>query len=136
PTHATSCFSTDAPFAYVMPSKLTLVELMSGMSATIGCVVASWSCRYAQVFSESAKVTHALRQRVAFDSEKTAAQEAKLSFSQRSSHQRIVTRLPNHMCAISWRITSARRSRAASVTFERKRYSSLKVTHPMFSIAP
>ena len=40
------------------------------------------------------------------------------------------------MCAISWSTVSARRSRAASVTRERKRYTSLNVTHPAFSIAP
>ncbi len=29
------------------------------MSAMIGCVDGSWSCRYAQVFMELAKVVHA-----------------------------------------------------------------------------
>ena len=61
---------------------------------------------------------------------------AKLSFSQRSSHQRIVTRSPNHMWAISCRMAFARSSRTASVTLERKTIDSLKVTQPMFSIAP
>ena len=28
--------------------------------------------------------------------------EAKLSFSQRASHHAMVTRFPNHWCAISW----------------------------------
>ncbi len=58
------------------------------------------------------------------------------SFSHRSSHHRMVTRSPNHMWAISCRIVSARRSRAASVTFERNRYASLYVTRPAFSMAP
>ncbi len=40
------------------------------------------------------------------------------------------------MWAISCRIVLARRSYAASVTLDRKRYSSLKVTQPGFSIAP
>ena len=31
--------------------------------------------------------------------------EAKLSLSQRSSHHFIVTRSPNHWCAISWAMT-------------------------------
>ena len=40
----------------------------------------------------------------------TLAQVANDSLSHRSSHQRMVTRSPNHMCAISCRIVSARRS--------------------------
>ncbi len=44
---------------------------------------------------------------------------AKDSFSQMSSHQRRVTRSPNHMWAISWAITMARRCRSVSVTAER-----------------
>ncbi len=44
PTYATSCLSTDAPLAYVIPSKLTSTAAMSGMSAAIGCVDGSWSC--------------------------------------------------------------------------------------------
>ena len=50
----------------------------------------------------------------------SAAQVANDSFSHRSSHQRMVTRSPNHMCAISCRIVSARGLAAASVTRERK----------------
>ena len=41
------------------------------------------------------------------------------SFSHRSSHQAMVTRSPNHMCAISCAITVARVSRSLSVTAER-----------------
>ena len=40
----------------------------------------------------------------------TEAQVANDSLSHRSSHQRMVTRSPNHMCAISCRIVSQRRS--------------------------
>ena len=58
------------------------------------------------------------------------------SFSQRSSHQRIVTRSPNHMCAISCATTVARSRRRSSVTFDRNRKSSVNVTMPAFSIAP
>ena len=61
---------------------------------------------------------------------------AKLSFSQRSFHHFIVTRFPNHMCAISCRITSARRRRWFSVGGSRYTIDSLKVTAPTFSIAP
>src|SRR5436305_594663 len=41
-----------------MPSKLTSTAWMSGMSAEIGCVEGSWSCRYAQVFHRFANVVH------------------------------------------------------------------------------
>ena len=61
---------------------------------------------------------------------------AKLSLSHRSSHQRIVTRSPNHMWAISCRIVSARASRVPSVTLDRKMWRSAKVTRPAFSMAP
>ena len=58
------------------------------------------------------------------------------SFSHRSSHQRMVTRSPNHMCAISCAIVMARSSRSESVTADRKTYSSRIITRPGFSIAP
>jgi len=61
---------------------------------------------------------------------------AKLSLSHRSSHHRMVTRSPNHMWAISWRIVSARPSRSASVTLDRKMCRSENVTQPAFSMAP
>ena len=44
-------------------------------------------------------------------------QEAKLSFSQRSSHHSMVTRSPNHMWAISWETTSIMRCRVAAEEF-------------------
>ena len=59
------------------------------------------------------------------------------SLSHRSSHQRMVTRSPNHMCAISWAMVLLRASTwSASVAAPRKRHSSRKVTQPGFSIAP
>ena len=45
---------------------------------------------------------------------------AKDSLSQRSFHQRMVTRSPNHMWASSWSTVMARRSTWASVTLLRK----------------
>src|ERR671910_562172 len=102
------------------------------MSAAIGWVEESWSCRYAQVFSMLAKVVQAEVQRVACDWQSTETKVANDSFSQRSSHQRMVTRSPNHMCAISCRIVPARFSWAASVTRDRKIIPSLKVMHPGF----
>ena len=80
------------------------------MSAAIGWVEGSWSCRYAHAFSMLANVVHALRYSVASAWQTTLAQVANDSLSHRSSHQRMVTRSPNHMCAISCRIVSARRS--------------------------
>ena len=89
------------------------------MSAAIGCVEGSWSCRYAHAFQAWANVVQACGQRVASACATVPAQVAKDSFSHRSSHQRMVTRSPNHMCAISCRIVSARASLAESVTLER-----------------
>src|SRR3954454_16381073 len=61
---------------------------------------------------------------------------AKLSLSHRSSHQRIVTRFPNHMCASSCRNFSARSRCSFSVDLSRKRYASVYVTQQTFSMAP
>ena len=80
------------------------------MSAAIGCVDGSWSCRYAHAFSRFANVVQAPVHRVASAWHRTLMYVANDSFSHRSSHQRMVTRSPNHMCAISCRIVSARRS--------------------------
>ena len=85
------------------------------MSAAIGWVDGSWSCRYAQILRELQKLVHDSVYWVAAADEWWAAHSAKDSLSQRSSHQRIVTRSPNHMCAISWRIVFARPSYAARV---------------------
>jgi hypothetical protein len=68
--------------------------------------------------------------------QRVLAYSAKDSFSQRSSHQRIVTRSPNHMWASSCSTVSARRSTVASGTLDRKTYCSVIVTAPAFSIAP
>ena len=67
-----------------------------------------------------------------------AAQVAKPSFSQMSSHHFIVTRLPNHWWAISWATTPATAfsvstdAVASSASSSRSR----KVMAPAFSIAP
>src|SRR3712207_5628501 len=103
-----------------MPSKLTSTARISGMSAEIGWVDGSWSCRYAHAFIRLAKVVHDPVHLVASAWHSTLMYVANDSFSHRSSHQRMVTRSPNHMCAISCRIVSARRSYAASVTRDRK----------------
>src|SRR5579864_7762412 len=83
---------------------------MSGTSAEIGWVVGSWSWRRAPALTLLAKVTQPFLKRVASTWQRTDMKVAKLSLSHRSSHQRMVTRSPNHMCAISWRIVFARSS--------------------------
>ena len=67
-----------------------------------------------------------------------AIQLAKPSFSQRSSHHAMVTRSPNHMCAIS--CASMLKMRllvgfAADRRIEQQRFSKVKIA-PQFSIAP
>ncbi len=90
------------------------------MSAAIGWVDGSWSCLQAHAFHAVVNVVHACDQRVACACASVPAQVANDSFSHRSSHQRMVTRSPNHMCAISCRIVSPRASREKSVTRDRK----------------
>ncbi len=58
------------------------------------------------------------------------------SLSHRSSHQVIVTRSPNHMCAISWAMVELRASTWSGVAAPRKIIVSRNVTQPGFSIAP
>ena len=65
-------------------------------------------------------------------------QVAKPSFSQMSSHHAIVTRSPNHWCAISWEITepiSLYAQAGAFFSFSRSK-ASRKVIAAVFSIAP
>src|SRR5690348_4125242 len=82
-------------------------------------------------------VVHASVKRVACELHQCDAHSANDSFSQRSSHQRMVTRSPNHMWASSCRIVLARCSYSKSVTWDRKTYAdSAWVTQPKFSIAP
>ncbi len=58
--------------------------------------------------------------------------------SQRSSHQAMVTRSPNHWWAISWATTMATRwrFRAEAPTGGARRAVSRKVMAPQFSMAP
>ncbi len=81
-------------------------------------------------------VVQASVNRVASAVARNAQNSANDSLSHRSSHQRMVTRSPNHMCAISCRITMARSSYMASVTLERNRNCSEKTTQATFSMAP
>src|ERR1035441_4655027 len=103
-----------------MPSKLTSTAARLCMSAAIVCVEGSWSWRYAHDFSELAKVVHASVNSVASAWHSTEAKVANDSLSHKSSHHSMVTRSPNHMCAISCSTVSARRSYDARVTLLRK----------------
>ena len=73
---------------------------------------------------------------VACTSVVVAMYSAKDSLSHRSSHHRMVTRSPNHMCASSCSMVRARIRRASSVAVPRNSRSSRIVTQPGFSIAP
>jgi hypothetical protein len=62
---------------------------------------------------------------------------AKLSLSQMSVHHAIVTRLPNHWCAISWAIvTRVSRRWREPVSPSTSSRMSRKLIAPQFSIAP
>src|SRR3954464_5771870 len=111
---------TLAPLAYVMPSKLTSTASTSVISQYTGCVEDSWSCRYPQFLRIDWNVVQASVKRVASALHQCEAHSANDSFSHRSSHQRMVTRSPNHMCAISCRIVLARCSYSKLVTCDRK----------------
>src|SRR5215475_3772823 len=119
-----------------MPSKFAIASLRVATSAATGWVVGSWACRYPQVLRVLQNVVEVWLNRVPSALDRAALNSANDSLSHRSSHHRMVTRSPNHMCAISWAITSARNARSESVTAERNTNSSRNVTRPAFSIAP
>src|SRR5699024_1076589 len=87
-------------------------------------------------FSTLAKVTHAVSYSVFSAWQIAADQVAKDSFNHRSSHHCMVTKSPNHMCASSCKMVSARRSYMWWVAWEEKTYSSRMVPQPALSIAP
>src|SRR5262249_7611601 len=99
-----------------MPPKLTSTASTSGTSQHTGWVDDNWSCRYPQPLRTDRQVEQASVNRVAALLHQWLAHSAKDSLSHRSSHQRMVTRSPNHMWAISCRIVLARCSYSKSVT--------------------
>src|ERR1043165_2188431 len=103
-----------------MPSKLTSTAATSGIAQYTGWVEESWSCRYPQFLRIDRNVVHESLNRVASALHQCEAHSANDSFSHRSSHQRMVTRSPNHMWATSCRIVLARCSYSKSVTGERQ----------------
>src|SRR5712692_84332 len=91
---------TAAPLVYEMASKRCDASSALLASTEIGWVEASESRLNAPVFSatKSRQYRHSgLSAAVAF----SPTNEAKDSLSQRSVHQRIVTRSPHHMCVSS-----------------------------------
>ena len=67
----------------------------------------------------------------------TSMNVAKASFNHVPSHQRIVTRSPNHICAVSWAMADTTRARSSSELSSLTNSAvSRYVTRPRFSIAP
>ncbi len=115
PTYVLSCWRTDAPLGYVMLSKIDAAWATSWMGWWIGCEAGPWSERYARILPIMRWLAQASVCRVARSAAQWQANSANASFSHRSSHQRMVTMLPNHMCAISCSNTRASRPCSAGV---------------------
>ena len=128
---------TAPPFWYVMPSNAFSMSSFDSMG---------WRMRRA-VTSESTSIANERVPTRATREPQSGFQRpmillpihvAKDSFSHTSSHQAIVTRSPNHWCAVSWAQTLAYRRRkriVSSAGFERMDVETY-VTRPGFSIAP
>src|ERR1700760_1979356 len=119
-----------------MASKFACASLSVATSVAMGCVDGCWSAWYAAALRPPENVVQESVNLVASAADWNPHISANDSFSHRSSHHFIVTRLPNHICAISCRITIARTSYMASVTFDRNMRDSVIVTQPAFSMAP
>ncbi len=113
-----------------MSSKVAAALSTSASPWRIGCVVGAASAAYASCFSVASIIAHMSVNSVHATADQPHAHSAKDSLSQRSSHQRMVTMSPNHMCAISCSSTRARTSRSAYDGGSRKMKLSLQVTHP------
>src|SRR5665811_1506947 len=120
-----------------MPSKFCSADWASGAGEpATGWVDGIRSAAYPHGLraieeSTQASVNSVASQRVRWD-----MYSAKDSFSHRSSHHCMVTRSPNHMCAISCEMVLDRVSTSSWVVAPRKTYWSRNVTQPGFSIAP
>ncbi len=84
-------------------------------------VAGPMSTRYASSLRPTRKAAQESPYSVASAAAQVDAQDANASLSHRSSHQRIVTRSPNHMCAISWSSVTATMERWAWVGVPRWR---------------
>ena len=114
----------------MIESKIDAASATSPTGCRIGWLVGPWSARYAPAFSVTTKPARESTYSVAVAPAHVAANSANASLSQRSSHQRIVTMLPNHMCAISCSRYSASSSFSAAVGVDRRRKKSDQVTQP------
>ena len=74
------------------------------MSATMGWVVGSWSCMYAHALRLFAKVTHASLKLLASLAPRVPHEVCEGFLEPQVVHHFMVTRSPNHMCAISWQM--------------------------------
>ena len=114
--------STAAPFAYVMPSKFTSTSSRSAISATIGCVDRQLILTVRPQLLQGRERGPGIGELRRLGGGKPGVDmySANDSSGRRSFHHRIVTRLPNHMWASSWRMVTARRSTIARVGRDRK----------------
>src|SRR5215469_8358809 len=113
-----------------MPSTLAVAWLTVAASAAIGWVDGNWSWLYPPAL-RAANDVQAPENLVASAVAMNAASSANDSFSHRSFHHFMVTRSPNHWCAISWSRIIARDSYIMSVTLDRNSACSVIVTSPM-----
>ena len=109
------------------------------------CTVASMGCEFfrpsklnARMVSLATNCVHIFHSGWMWSTALSPIHEAKLSLSHRSSHHCIVTRSPNHMCAISCDTTSATRCRVAAGLMAGSTSSAVSryVMAPQFSMAP
>ena len=94
-------------------SNPAVASATSPAGCRIGCDVGPRSIAYAACLDRARKPAHASVNAVASVAAQKQAQLANASLSHRSSHQRMVTMSPNHMCAISCSRITARSSRSA-----------------------
>ncbi len=100
---AMSWRSVAAPLAYEMPSKSCSAACASSAAPpATGWVEGVRSAAYPHILRATVESTHPSVNSVASTVVRCAMYSAKDSLSHRSSHHRMVTRSPNHMCAISW----------------------------------
>ena len=128
---------TCSPFWYEIRSNAALAALTSGMVCWIGCVVGCASTAIASSRSAWAR-GHICQDGLKWSVALVSIQVAKPSFSQMLSHQPMVTRSPDHWCAISC-ATSMKmvsRVRGPLVCGSNSSASSIKVMSPQFSMAP
>ncbi|MCL5285676.1 MAG: hypothetical protein M1313_08035 [Nitrospirae bacterium] len=121
-----------------MASKISLISPGSPTATSMGWVEARASISRASFLSSLWKSSHIPHSGKRASTALTSIQDANPSLSQRSSHQSMVTRSPNHWWAISWATTMATRWRFRAEAPEggASKAVSRKVMAPQFSMAP